>query len=703
MGVVYRAEDTRLGRQVALKFLPPERVADPDRKRRFIREARAASALNHPSIITIHEIAEEGGADFIVMEHVSGRTLSQVVAGKPLPVKETLGYAAQIADALIAAHRAGIIHRDLKPGNVMVTDDGRAKVLDFGLAKLRELAPPGTESTLTLVVGTAAYMAPEQAEGQAVDARSDIYSFGAVLYEMLAGRRAFASMGREEPAPLSGVSPDLQRIVARCLRRSPAERFQTAAELKAALERTGQEACSTPSIAVLPFANLSADKENEYFSDGLTEELINALAQLEGLRVVSRTSVFRFKGAAEDVRDIGRKLQVAAVLEGTVRRAGSRLRVTAQLIDVADGYHLWSRRFDREMKDAFEVQDELAQAIVETLKIKLGTEDRARLARRYTANPRAHELCLQGRYHFYQFTKTGFHEAIEYFARARTEDPDCAEAAAWLAAAYFCLVQFGWERPRDVMPKATAAVHEALRIDPDSANAHTVLAGIRHWYEWDWAGAEKEYRRALELNPGDAFAHVTYAEALAHLGRFEQALAMARRAVDLEPVSLETNRMLGLVLLLAQRYQEAIVQCQATLELDPHYYYSHLCLALVYGTQGRYPEARKAAAQAVELAPGEPVCEATLGWVLAAAGERAAATRILDELTARRLRGYCSALLIGWIHSGLGQAEEALRWIETAVEDRDPLVAALRVFPLAGSLCATPSLQRLLGKTGLGN
>ncbi len=723
MGVVYKARDTHLDRFVAIKVLPPERVADPERKRRFVQEAKAASALNHPNIITIHDIAQEGGVDFMVMEYVAGKTLGELIGRKGLKLSETLRCGIQMADALAAAHGAGIVHRDLKPGNVMVTESGLVKVLDFGLAKLTEAmvgeeAP--TQTAEGAILGTLAYLSPEQAEGKRVDARSDIFSFGSVLYEMVTGRRAFqgdsnlsilTAILRDQPRPareLAEEAPaDLESIVARCLRKRAGERFETAIEVKLALEKlraaTLESGCTVPSIAVLPFVNMNRDEESEFFSDGLTEELINALAQLEGLRVVSRTSVFRFKGTSEDIREVGRKLQVTTALEGTVRRAGNRLRVTAQLINVADGYHLWSQRFDRELKDVFDVQDELARAIVGMLRVKLPGEEPRGLVKRYTANPQAHELCMKGRYYFYKFTREGFQKCIEYFEKARMEDPGCAPAYAGLAATYCGLAVFGWARPREAVPKGKQAALEALAIDPTDAAAHMALALIRHWYEWDWAGAESEYRRAIELSPGDPMSRGPYAELLAYMGRHEESIEQASRAVSLDPVSLEAHRMLSLTLFYARRYEEAADQCRRALELEPNFYPIHAILALVCGAQGRYQEARRAAEQARSLAPGEPLCEGLLGWALGATGERAQAMAILDEAMKRRREAYFPASMVSLIYLGLGDLDAACLWAETAFEERDPLLAAVAVSPLADPLLADSRFRELLRKIGLGN
>jgi len=692
MGVVYKARDTRLDRLVALKFLPPERVSDDERKRRFVREARAASALNHPNIITIHDIAEEGGADFIVMECISGRTLSQVIAGKPLPVKEALGYALQIADALMAAHRAGIIHRDLKPGNVMVTDDGRAKVLDFGLAKLTELA---TESTLTLVVGTAAYMAPEQAEGQAADARSDMYAFGAVLYEMLAGRRAFSGFGREEPAPLSGVSQELQQIVTRCLKRDPAERFQTAGELKAALEKTGLEAHSTPSIAVLPFANLSADKENEYFSDGLAEEIINALTKLPGLRVPARTSSFAFRGKEMDVGEIGAKLRVGHILEGSVRKAGDRLRVTAQLINVADGYHLWSERYDRRMADVFDIQDEIAQAIVDKLRLQLIGEQP--LVQRHTANLEAYNLYLKGRHYLNKMTREGGLKAAECFEQAIVEDPSYALPYSALAATQFYLTIHGWARPHNLMPMAKRLGLKALALDEALAETHWVLAGVRHWYEWDWPGAESGYRRALALGPLDALVRMNLAELLVVIGRSEEALAEGWRAVDMEPESVEVNRTMVYVLYLAGAGEQAIAQALRTIGMYPQYAGPYFNLGLVYAAGERHQEAIEAFRTGLTLTGGDPLYDWGLAFGYARAGRRAEAWEGLERLEGRSYSPFFLAMAYG----ALGELDRAFGLLAKAYEEREGMLVFLKVEPMAVPLRSDPRFAALVRRMGL--
>ncbi len=697
MGVVYKARDTRLERVVALKFLPPERVTDPERKRRFVREARAASALNHPNIITVYDIDQADGADFIAMECVSGRTLSQVIAGKPLPVKDALGYAVQIADALIAAHRAGIIHRDLKPGNVMVTEDGRAKVLDFGLAKLTEVT---AESTLTLVVGTAAYMAPEQAEGQAADARSDIYSFGALLYEMLAGRRAFTGMAREEPAPLTGVSPELQQIVARCLRRNPAERFQTAGELKAALEKTGLEAHPTlPSIAVLPFANLSADKENEYFSDGLAEEIINALTKVPGLRVPARTSSFAFRGKEMDVSEIGAKLKVGHILEGSVRKAGDRIRVTSQLINVADGYHLWSERYDRRLADIFDVQDEIARAIVDKLRVQL-VGDRP-LIKRPTENLEAYSLYLKGRYHMAATWVESYTKIKESLELAIKLDPHYALAYAGLAYYYCWAPTFGLSAPKKSFSAATRAALDALALDDTIAEAHMVL-GMIAAFHFDWLRAESEFQRALELNPASSDCHDSYAFAfLGPMGRLQDAAAEFERALELDPLSLIVQCHQGFLSYWRRDYHLAIRQCRRVLELSPNYTLAHFCIGLAAMEAGLFDEAARAVETVLALGGRNALVLALLGLVYARSGRVSEARELLEELVGLAGLSYVSPAQAGWIYLGLEETDKAFESFEKAFEDDSAHMLYLRIFPIYDPIRPDPRYRALLRKMNL--
>ncbi len=527
MGEVYKARDTRLQRVIALKTLPAEKVADADRKRRFLVEAQAASRLNHPNIVTIHDISEENGVCFIAMEFVAGTTLEQANPGTGLPLKQAMKYAAEIADALAAAHSAGIIHRDLKPANIIITEDDRVKLLDFGLAKLVEpaaLAAEAATATRTVpgaIMGTVDYMSPEQAQGREVDARSDIFSFGLVLYEMLCGQRAFqgdswistlTAILHDEPRSLRDINAAIPALVeqhvTRCLRKDPSQRFHTMLDVKKALADTalpGARKEEAPSIAVLPFLNLSADKENEYFSDGLAEEIINALTKVPELRVIARTSAFAFRGKEQDLRTIGERLRVGTILEGSVRRAGNRIRVTAQLIKVADESHLWSESYDREMTDIFAIQDDISCAIANALKVKLATP------RHCTANIEAFQCYLKGLYWYQRYTPESLTKAKESFERALGHDPGYAPAHAGLAVFNYGLGTLGIKRMIEMTPLAKSAAEKALAIDETLSEAHSVLGLLAGSVEYDWKVAERHFQAALAVDPVPPLARVRYA------------------------------------------------------------------------------------------------------------------------------------------------------------------------------------------------
>jgi serine/threonine protein kinase len=540
MGMVYKARDTQLGRFVAVKVLIPVAGESSDRRARFLQEARAASSLNHPNIITIHDIVATESGDCIVMEFVRGQTLGDLLAATKIPTVDAIKYAIQVADALSAAHGIGIVHRDLKPANVMVTPEGLAKVLDFGLAKLAtgggalELSESDTTVSITTpgalgnsprtsegaIIGTLAYMSPEQANGAKVDARSDIFAFGAVFYEMLTRQKAFhgrsgletlTAILRDDPRPFpDGPDPpeELRDVVLRCLRKDPDQRYQSMHDLKAVLEqlyfasRSGILRAQSgtwrkpvvkalPSIAVLPFLNLSSDKENEYFSDGLAEEIINALTRLPNLRVTARTSAFVFRGAQEDVRKIGDTLNVSSVLEGSVRKAGNRVRISVQLIGVAEGNNLWSERYDREMTDVFEIQDEISQAIVAKLKVQLAGETAdagTPIVKRYTENLEAYDLYLRGRYELYKMTREGLDASKHLFDEGIRLDPVYALAYDGLAYCWYSEGFLGFVAPKEAMPKAKASVRRAIELDESVAEAHATLGVIHALYDWDWSG-----------------------------------------------------------------------------------------------------------------------------------------------------------------------------------------------------------------------
>jgi TolB-like protein len=538
MGEVYRAKDTRLSREVAVKVLPEAVAEDDGRMARFQRESRAVAAISHPNIVAIYDVGREGGVAFSVLELLEGETLGDRLVHGPIAWKDALEIAVAVAEGLAAAHEKGIVHRDLKPANVVLTRDGRVKILDFGVARRLPLpdATPDTSAATQgeptqpgVVIGTLSYLSPEQARGDPVDGRSDVFSFGALLYEMLTGRRAFreqtgsetlvAILRDDPPRPTAmGVDlPDeLDTILFRCLRKDPAVRFQSASDLSFALRMvarggtgSGPSAAAAappgpPAVAVLPFSNLSADAESEYFSDGITEELIHALARVRGLRVAARTSSFAFKGRNEDARVIGQRLGVTALLEGSVRKAGDRLRITAQLVNAADGYHLWSDTYDRRFSDVFAIQEEIAQAIVSRFRIQFGLDKPVAL--RHSHDPDAYNLYLKGRYFWNRRSQEASRAAIALFERAIEKDPRYALAYAMLADCYIQRQEPGVPH-REHLVRAREASEKALELDDSLAQAHSSMARVRLYLDWDWAGADAGFRRALELEPSYAEAH----------------------------------------------------------------------------------------------------------------------------------------------------------------------------------------------------
>jgi serine/threonine-protein kinase len=693
MGVVYKARDSRLDRFVAVKVLPPERFADPDRKRRLVNEAKAASALNHPNIVTIHDIGRAGEVDFIAMEYVEGRTLRERIAAGPLPLEEALQYAIQVADALAKAHCAGIVHRDLKPANLMVTGDGLVKLLDFGLAKLSE---PGETQTLA-VLGTPGYMSPEQAEGRPADARSDIFCFGAVLLEMLAGRRP--SLLEAEPELLHGVPPAVEQVVRRCLARRPEDRFQTAAELKAALEACPAKASPPASIAVLPFANLSADKENEYFSDGLAEDIIDALTRVPGLQVTARTSSFTFRGREADVREIGTKLNVSHILEGSVRKAGNRVRVTAQLVKTADGYHLWSDRWDRELADVFAIQDEISHGIVEKLRLELAPE--RPLVKRHTENIEAYMLYLQARQQMYIFTPQSLARSVELLERAIASDPGYALAHAGMAISYFNMGLFGFMPMHEAWVKTKSFVERALALDADLAEAHAVLGAVHICQDFDWKQGEREFRCALDLNPTSQEVSFIYDQYwLVQRGQYEEAIAESRRALARDPLSPVQHCRLGLRYMLTRQFELALGALERAVELDVTYLPAHTHMALVLLALGRISEALAMAEKAGRIAQ-IPRVKAVCGFVYGAAGRIDEAHQLLAQLREMARSAYVPPTCLALIHAGLGETAKVFDCLDQAVEARDGMIFHLRFFPQFDAIREDPRYQAVLRKMNL--
>jgi eukaryotic-like serine/threonine-protein kinase len=615
MGEVWKARDTRLGRIVAIK-----RLKQPQGDR-FAQEARAVAALNHPNICQIFDV----GSDYLVLEHIEGAPLQG-----PLPLKEAVQLAIQIASALEEAHGRGILHRDLKPANILVTTKGTAKLLDFGLAK----AMASSDATRTIegtISGTPAYMAPEQIEGKPCDARSDVFSFGAVVYEMLAGSRAFdgmVSVLRDDPKP----PPALGSLVLRCLAKQPGQRFQSIAEVKAALELAiANPEEKAPSVAVLPFANLNRDADDEYFSDGLAEEIINALTQVAGLKVIARTSAFAFKGKNEDVRKIAEALGVTNVLEGSVRRAGNRLRVTAQLIHAADGTHLWSQRYDREMTDVFAVQDEMAAAIVAALQVKL--TGKAVTARAHEPNLPAFEAFLRGRQQYYKASPEAYARAEEYFKQAITLDPQWADPHSFLGFQYFLLWFYDLRPLHEMVPLARAEARKALELCPTEPMGHAVLGTIAAANDFDWKRAEEQFRLAVASESVPPDVHSMYAQGyLFAFGRFKEATQEITRAVEQDPLNFAWRGVKALALLCSEMYEPAIMEARKARALNETTYIPPYIIALSCFFQGNVTEARESAEEALRLAPWDSHVVGFLAGLLIRAGEKDRAEELLATL-----------------------------------------------------------------------
>jgi TolB-like protein/tRNA A-37 threonylcarbamoyl transferase component Bud32/Flp pilus assembly protein TadD len=760
MGVVYRARDERLDREVAVKVLPAKALADPVARKRFRREAQALAKLNHPHIAAVFDFDTEGGVDFLVIEFVEGMTLADLLAARPMPEKQVVDLGSQLAAALEEAHERGVIHRDLKPGNIIVNAKGQAKVLDFGLAKLLR---PGTESTATetnTVAGTLPYMAPELLRGEMVDPRTDIYALGVILYEISTGRRPFeASVStaliddilHKPLVPPRRVCPhvsaQLEKIILKCLDREPENRYRSAQELGldlghlssatstggmlpavrvrigwkpiagagAAIVMTGAllaglnprwrnqligpAAPRIESLAVLPLENLSADPEQEYFADGMTGAVIADLAQIGALKVISRTSAMHYKGVHKPLPEIARELRVDAIVEGTVQRLENRVRITVQLIDAPNDRHLWARSYERSLRDVMALQGEVAQAIAQEIRLKLKPQERARLANARMVDPEAHEAYLKGLYHFNKLTEKELGLGIDYFKRAIDKDPHHALAYAGLATSYAALADF-YRPPSETLPNTKAAAIKALEIDETLAEPHALLAYASFYYDWDWSAAERELRRAIELNPGYAFAHDLYGRYLSAIGRRDEALVEVKRSHQLDPFSLLINTDAAWSFLMMRRYDDSIGQSRKALEVEPNFAWAHTLLGLGLAQKREFSEAVAEAEKGRQL-DDSPLIAAGLAYVYAVSGHAAKAETLLSELKETAKRRYVCPYEIGSAYVGLGKTDEAFRLLEDGYQVRSQCMVFLKVDPRMDPIRSDHRFQDLMRRIGL--
>ena len=763
MGEVYKAKDTRLQRTVAIKVLPADFSSDAERRMRFEREARAASALNHPNITTIFDIGQDEDTRYIVMEFVAGKTLRKLVGDGPLSTKTMLPLATQIAEGLAKAHQAGIAHRDLKPENLMLTDDGLVKILDFGLAKM---APQSTDAdsemdTVTkatrqgVLLGTLQYMSPEQAASRPIDYRSDQFSFGSILYEMATGRPAFkketmpqtlAAIIQDEPESLrklnKEIPAELAAIVERCLAKDAAKRYESTADLATELKNVPETSpawrarrrvlwgavgllaaalvfaygpdlirlseralpsairASVESIAVLPLHNLSGDPEQEYFADGLTEALITDLAKIGALKVISRTSAMRYKGTDKPLSGIAQELNVDAVIEGSALRSGDRVRVTAQLIDVETELALWAETYERDFQDLLVLQSEVAQAVAREIEVAVSPEETALLASARPVNPEAHENYLKGRFHRQKLTEADLDAALSYFELVLEKDPDYAPAYVGISRVWSGRRQMGFAPAREATPTQQAAVLKALELDDSLADAHLALAGLRAWGEYDWPAAERAYERAIELNPNYADARAGYSHVLTIRGRADEAMAQIERALELDPFNAFYQAFYGQDLRLVRRYDDAIAQYRKALRTSPTLWFALNGLSNALYSKGMYEEALAALTSAL-IAQGNHEGEEALTRGYEEAGYTGAMRRLAETAAARSRRTHTMGRDVARFYVRVGENDRALEWLERAFVDHDPNLPYVSREADFDSLRDDPRFQDLLRRMNL--
>ncbi len=753
MGVVYRAHEDRLDRDVALKVLPPGTILDASARKRFRKEALALSRLNHPNIATILDFDSENGTDFLVEELIEGCSLDTMLESGPLSEREILHLGSQLAEGVAAAHDRDILHRDLKPANIRITQDARLKILDFGLATILrgEMNPQSITESLSethAIAGTLPYMAPEQLLGEKLDARTDIWAIGCVFYEMATGHRPFSGTGtvltdailhRTVPPPATvnpRTSPGLQSIILKCLEKDPALRYQATREILADLRRLATSVSSPavpvvkkrsrvwfliagvsavvlivasvagvwywrrsknvqtgpPTIAVLPFVDMSPTKDQEYFSDGLADELINDLAKIPEMRVTARTSSFQFKGKNEDLRSIGQKLNVTSILEGSVRKDADRIRITVQLINVRNGFHIWSETYDRNITDIFAVQEEIARSVANELRVTLLP---GRIYSPKPTTPEAYNAYLQGRSFQQKNTTEDIEKAAGYYRQAIGLDPSFAPAWAWLGSAYYQLAGRASIPTEQGFQKAREAAEQALKLDPQSADAHRVLGNIKLMWDWDWHGADVELRRAVELEPNNVYNLSANSTVSLILGRCTDALQFARRSVELNPTRAAGYTNLSVVIWNCGNLDEAVAVQKKALEMNPNAMWAHYTLGKMYYQQGKLPEALAMIEQ--EVNPGYKLLGLTL--VYDKMGERQKSDAALQELIDKYRKDY--ALQIAEAYGCRNESDNAVRWLQTAYDQHDTGLNGLTQIWCFRSIESDPTFQRIRKKMNL--
>ena len=733
VGVVYKAEDTRLNRTAALKFLSTKSILDTASKERFLQEARAAAALNHPNIITVYEINEFEGQMYIAMEFVDGLTLqekfisSTSTVDKPINTKDIIDIAVQTCQGLNSAHQKGIIHRDIKPQNIMVNNENRVKILDFGIAKLKKVKKLTQQYT---ILGTLCYMSPEQLNYEELDPRTDIWALGVVLFELITGQLPFNgdtpetilySILNNEPEPMSKKRPDipsqLEQVVKKALAKDRHKRCpdirSMMKDLQALPERTeieGRTIIQAPpsyspkidiSIAMLPFTDLSPKQDQEYFCDGISEELVNVLTKIAALKVTSWPFVFQFKNKGTRLEEIRDRLNVQYILEGSVQKADNRLRITTKLINTADGCHVWSERFDRKMKDIFAIQDEITMAVVENLKVKLLGNREAKLGKRHTDNQEAYNLYLKGRYFWNRRYGGGLNKSIEYYEKSIREDEQYALPYVGIADSLNILGLYGFVPPGEALSKTKKAAKKALAIDDELSEAFASLGWINTFFEWDWDEAEKNFQRALDLNPNYATTHEWYALSLATRGQLEEAIARAKTALDLDPLSLIINSVLGLIYIFAHQYPEAEEHLDKTLEMDPNFLLAHIWLGEISLIKKKYPEAIERFQKAMAISSDMTYVLSNLGHTYGVSGQLSRAQGIIDTFDRISQKRYISFVQKAYVYIGLGQMDRAFELFEKAYQMRDPFCILFNTHPQFHRLYSDPRFKKLLKNIGL--